>query len=767
MRTRIHAPGHHCALGPTCSPRRLAGWLSALLVVALQALLPVAPALAQPAEAPPAATAGRERIRAMPLAHLLDSGVTDLALDAASAERSALEARARQLEHGAGWQAFGALRHGDVREIVTETRDSRYETQVLTAGLQHPLLGSLWSQQRQVEAARVEAWQQAQRVRIAELAGRRQLRIAYADWWRAQEEVRWCDALMGTRAREMQRVTQRRAAGELTHADATRQLEAWRALEQRCERAPATHAAQFRRLQALTPVTLGLEHQALPEALLADAGTLLDGVAALDGHPLLDIARLKLEESRAARHPPWHSGIESRLQLAAAFESRPGFGRPGKDLSVAVSVAFPLDLGDYQDALRAEAEARYTAALAAHQAQSMALRQGFEQLRAAHLEALARVQDRRRHWESAVLAGEEARVRSEAGLGADEHGETALADGGFGLIESWHAAWLQQIELEQFAEAAGATQSGGAVATAATDFASPREDWTPPVPGVQQRHWTPPHTSPPGPEATAPAGRLPADSPGWSQGTYIWDSRALLDPGTRAETLAALQRAGMRRLLVGLTAAQIAEPETVRALLRALVDAAAAQGMEVALLLGDPGWISPAQRGALLQLVRLFDDLPLAALHLDLEVEQLGWPVPEQRLIDWLDTLRNAAETSPWPLEISSHHRWFDAVVPGRVCVPCALPEIGVQRVSLMIYTRNTERSSALAEGIAQRWPRLRFRLAQSVEPILPQAESWWGLDQVALEALGRRFRALLEPLGLEGLDWQDWNHYPSERDER
>ena len=34
--------------------------------------------------------------------------------------------------------------------------------------------------------------------------------------------------------------------------------------------------------------------------------------------------------------------------------------------------------------------------------------------------------------------------------------------------------------------------------------------------------------------------------------------------------------------------------------------------------------------------------LPFAGLHLDLEVEQLGWPVPEARLRDWMDTLTAA-----------------------------------------------------------------------------------------------------------------------------
>src|SRR5690606_29431144 len=111
---------------------------------------------------------------------------------------------------------------------------------------------------------------------------------------------------------------------------------------------------------------------------------------------------------------------------------------------------------------------------------------------------------------------------------------------------------------------------------------------------------------------------------------------------------------------------------------------ARAAGLEPLLLLGEPDWLRSGQRSELGLLLARLAGLPFAGLHLDLEVEQLGWPVPGQRLQDWLDTLALAVRSSPWPVELSSHHRWF-AADPGMPCVPCALPGLGVRQVSLMI----------------------------------------------------------------------------------
>jgi hypothetical protein len=84
-----------------------------------------------------------------------------------------------------------------------------------------------------------------------------------------------------------------------------------------------------------------------------------------------------------------------------------------------------------------------------------------------------------------------------------------------------------------------------------------------------------------------------------------------------------------------------------------------------------------------------------------------------------------------------------------------------VRQVSLMIYTRNPKNSARMAEQIAQRWPDLQFRLAQSTEPQLDATESWAGASTAQLQHQSNAWREQLQPLGIAGIDWQAWRDFP------
>lgn len=246
----------------------------------------------------------------------------------------------------------------------------------------------------------------------------------------------------------------------------------------------------------------------------------------------------------------------------------------------------------------------------------------------------------------------------------------------------------------------------------------------------------------------------------WSQGTYIWDSKSLLDPQQREGELRSLRRAGMTELMVGLAGPQVKAGAATQLQLRELIDRAHRLGFRVQLLLGDPEWILPSGRPGLLALIRRYKTLPFDGLHLDLEVEQLGWPVPPQRLRDWIATLQAAAQVSPWPVNLSSHPRWFETSDTSKPCVPCAIRPS--QSVSLMIYTRNPQLSASRAKAIARRWPKLSLRLAQSVEAGMEPGLSWHGSTAGALQIQVQHWRQQLLPDGVGGIDWQDWQAFPS-----
>lgn len=689
-------------------------------------------------------------VSVMPLDKLLDlSAPTAALVEEAKLELVARAARAEQLAHATGWQLFGSLRYADVTELLTESRDSQYSTRVFTVGLRHPLLGSDWKEKQAIANARHDVAIHSETLRVLMISTRREIRIAYADWWRSQQEHRWCVEARRLSTETGQTISQRLDAGLLTRAEAERQRLAVTGPLMQCDRVEQNRIARQQRLQALTPVAVDHQHLAVADELPEASDVFLGESSSLDRHPLLVAARLKLEHARAARNLPWHDGVESHFQVAANTESRPGFGRPGREWSLGVSFAMPLGLSAYQDARRREAQALAESVFAAYQAQSVALHQAFERLRVSYEQSLQRLRSVQAQWHGVESGMAEAFMRRDAGLEDRQDIIVEKIKLGFALIELWHAAWLHQVELMQFSDALDVEfpwTGPGSLGheSDSRGLARPRHAWQ-----------TIGSTSLPPVDVPAPGGSE------WTRGTYIWDSQSLLDPASRADALAELREAGMTRLYLGLTAEQVADVGKVQPLLASLISAADSQNMEVSLLLGEPTWIEPEGRAALVELIHLFKALPFRTLHLDLEVEQLGWPVPPERVSNWLETLRVAAQESPWPIEISSHHRWFRADTVGHVCVPCVLPEIGVSRVSLMIYTRNAERSVALTEEIARRWPHLRFRLAQSVERILPADESWFGETADRLDSQGRRFRVRLAPSGVDGLDWQDWTDYP------
>jgi len=646
---------------------------------------------------------------------------------AGRAEQDALDALKRQREAEAGWQWFASAGTGHYRELVTEDLRDDYYGRDLALGLRHPLLGSLHRQLRAVEAVELEQQRQRARDLLARAEQRLALRSAYADWWRAEQEQRWCATLLPAARAARERLQRRSQEGWLLASEARQQQGQWQSLERRCLQAAALLEETRAAVAGLAGRALDGRQRPAAEALASRVLPLSSWQRALDGHPRLRERQDELRQAERERQSPWYAGVDSSLSLAQSYEDRSGAAKPGDGLVASLSLSAPLDpLGYGRDRAR-EREARHQAAQARLEAEREQLLLGLGQALREQRSAIQALASAREELAVAEQALREQALRRDAELERGVQGELAAEleqqAAGLRLIAAWHAAWLREAALRLFVE-----DDGGLAELL----------------GVTREYWS-----------------LASTAGDWRQGTYVWDSRRLLQAGSRRAELRDLRRAGMQRIYLGLSAAQVADIPLLRQRLQSSLDEAHAQGLEVALLLGDPAWLEPAGRQGLLDLLGQLQGLPFDALHLDLEVEQLGWPVPDSRLQDWLDTLAAVASLNPWPLELSSHHRWFAAPQAGQTCVPCALPQRGVQQVSLMIYTRNAERSAELAEQIAQRWPALRFRLAQSVEPQLPVEESWAGVPARQLQQQVERWRVRLQPVGVTGIDWQDWTHYP------
>jgi len=658
--------------------------------------------------------------------------------DGNGASNAALEARyaARdQRDSESGWEMFGSANVGHYRELVTEDLRDDYYGRNAAIGVRYPLLGSLArrmealrASERDVRVGQIQQGYQRARQRLA-------IRSSYADWWRASQEQQLCRDVQGA-ARNAEEQLRTRLAGQwILPSDAELMRSEWTAVTRRCQLQDDLLVDIRTSLRSLgltlddssTPVAMPLAGQPRPlEAWRTQ----------LDSNPRMARRDAELSLAEQNRQRPWYSAIDAYFNVTQTVEQRSGAGDNGSGLSAGVTFSAPVDLLDYGTARNREGEARYQAAIQAR-----------EQEHGALLRELGKVLEQQRRnaneyvWRSERRTALErivAERRQRTGLDAGEaslrlmQAEVDRYNAGFAQIAAWHAAWLQDAALRLFGDDSA-------------DFDA--------LLGDQRLRW----------QAVdeAPAEVAATD---WRQGVYLWHSQALLDPRKRDGELQALKQAGMQELNLGLDAVQVANMASTRPALDELLRSAHAQGFKVNLLLGDPAWIRPRERGQLLALIEQLRALPFDGLHLDLEVEQLGWPVPDQRLHDWLATLRAAKAASPWPLHLSSHPRWFLEEARRTPCVPCEVQKMDIGPISLMIYTRNPSSSASRALQIAKRWPGLKLRLAQSVETDQPRDISWADTGQRQLQEQTTHWKQALLPAGISGIDWQSWTEYPRSR---
>lgn len=673
-------------------------------------------------------------------------------------ETSRAEQSLRKIE--AGPRLFLNASAGHYRELNSANLIDDYFSRHMAIGVRIPLLGSLHRQLDALTVAEFETQRKDFQLALRRAERRLALRVAYADWWRAQQELQLCASWRPRAASALKQVDARRRAGWLRTSTALSEESEWGRVKARCDAAAAAEPQLKAHVELLVGRPLQAESRAVAVPLGTDPASLDRWQARIDQHPGVMEGQTQVEENRRLKERSWHRSVDASLSVGYGMEDRSGVSRYGNDFVAALNFSIPFNVGGHVRASDKAAASRYQAAR--HRVEA-ARRQLMTELSSLLLglrqfsHTLVQL-DANLVAVKVKLAEQQARMalEDEDGVLLRAAAERELAFGQFERIAVWHGLWSRSAALQMFTDGSSADPSllgthwvtwraDGAVVPAAAPAATAMSLQT---------------------ESTNSREQSPGDrvSPSWSEGTYVWRSGPLLNEKQRTRELAALRAAGVSRIYVGLDADQVSRLESTRKSLHGLLSQAGAEGMSVSLLLGEPLWMEPAHRAVLTDLIHALRALPFASLHLDLEVEQLGWPVPETRLREWLDTVQAAKGVSPWPIELSSHHRWFTQAQEKKVlCVPCELTNMGIEGVSLMIYTRNVERSAALTAEAAGRWPGLHFRLAQSLEKELSRDESWAGAPAAALKNARQTWQQQLRPLGVTGIDWQSWTDYRRE----
>lgn len=245
---------------------------------------------------------------------------------------------------------------------------------------------------------------------------------------------------------------------------------------------------------------------------------------------------------------------------------------------------------------------------------------------------------------------------------------------------------------------------------------------------------------------------------------YVWNyDDVVSQPGFLEKS----QSMGINRILLSLNEKQIASVASNPSALNKFLQDARHRGVKIELLLGDPDWILPQERMRLVEIIKRLKPVNFEGLHLDIEPDQLaGELAGKNKLEEFIETIRQAASISPWPVAISIHPRYLAKEPSFDLCIPCQLKEIGVKEITVMYYSMNLSSIAMTMKSAMQQYPELKFSLAQSLEPELGVENSYAHKPQAFFRNAMQQLHNHLRTLNFNGLviqSWKDWEIYTHE----
>ena len=251
--------------------------------------------------------------------------------------------------------------------------------------------------------------------------------------------------------------------------------------------------------------------------------------------------------------------------------------------------------------------------------------------------------------------------------------------------------------------------------------------------------------------ASAAASSGPTEKKRWL-GWYAWRGMAIVN---QPEMLKQMPPVTNRVLLSFMTDEWhlvIQKPER----LQALATLARQRGIRLELLLGEPHWVLPEERGHLIAMLRQIPANVFTAVHLDLERGQLPTEAQKNWRQNLLATLKEATAASLVPISLTTHWRElaeqsFMAEVRGA----------GATEITPMIYIADAAETCGLAKGLPTPPKGLRLAIAQSVERALPDGESSFVLGRSRAMAMWQNLVDCAQAIpGFSGVAVQSWEDY-------
>ena len=633
----------------------------------------------------------------------------------AQAEQDVAAHRNGTAQASQGARLFGGTGISTAREAVTDTLRRDYQRLNIQLGVRWPLLGSRNAQLRSLYEAELAVAQGQVQLRQARQEAVQAVRRSYVRHLRNAQRQRIAQAFLDMRPQAQAQLESRRESGVLLEAEKLKLLGLFELVQAAGDNQRAQqklHLSELARLTNLPQPAIQTQPMAWPESC-RNADTLL---AAADQHPAIALTQLELNTWGKISATVQHAGLEASVSVAQGFTRDIG-GQNGRNTSVGVDFSMPLQWRAQRDAALGQIQSERTRL------------ESLLHIRHSEFQALAeqaQVQWRLRQNEMPGLL-HRLQAAQEALRVASLRLEAFDGDGYATLLTARHELYLASTQVVDGAERRDLAQVDllglvtgdcGIASPAIQDDASPALVVLPHALAIRAK------------AVPAPQGL------GW----YVWNGQALLEHPGRLDTLPK----GSERILLSFTAPQLralTQPSEQKKLVQ-LIAQAHLLGLRVELLLGEPSWVLPERRQALLDLLTPLRALPFDGLHLDLERSQL--PPAVQPL--WgnavLDTLRAVRQAVDWPLALTTHFRELQTLDFAQ-----RVHGAGATELVAMVYVSDPGRAAAIARPLLRGPQGLRVAVAQSIESTLAPQESSYRAGKA--EAL-RRWRQLAQSLGTQ-----------------
>lgn len=656
-----------------------------------------------------------------------------------------------------GWEIFGGVSAGYQKSPFAREPFGHFFDPLGRIGVRYPLLGSAERQQRAIDDAATQVKVEGIRLDWSKRLAKLFLEENYAAYWSARKMLALTESYLRLRDDGVTNILhKRREAGLLFMSEYLEFLSSF----DRAERLKIEFSNN--RDQAL--IRLGY----LTNAKISPFEPVKPGLSEIEGNAPIDIEQLdlkilqaRMENIQNTKEKENWRGIESDVN-ATAFGG-PAIPHPSPEsmqLGYGGSVGFNFRMPLEIMSLRKNEESRLNSQLISlradytHRDQELqhefrtllsSYQQLAQQIKFQHtrLEA-ARELMRERNLRLQIIDGDAIEKYLQA---VNTYYRVAIEN-----IETESEQWKLHIRLRQFITLLEAQGRNSHPEINVNELMQPLQQAVPFLTGGEKQAAPKRVNQPARANAQVSSGRL---------AVYVWNFDQLMaQPGLWEKK----QAVEIDRYLVSLDEQQISMAVAKPARLKKFLADAHRRGKKVELLLGDPDWILPAQRGKLLQLVKKLSGINFAGLHLDIEPDQLVADLSgKERLEALLETVRQVSAISPWPVGISIHPRYLTPAASFDLCVPCELKAKGVNEITVMYYSTNPANIVAALKPVMSQYPDLLFSLAQSLESELGAENSYVHKPQATfLQAMKQLQEQLRAPnfTGLVIQSWQDLGNY-------